>query len=587
MRDRRRFLMGAAALLQTQGGVSREGLERSRGYAPGAPSVRLERLWLGDLCRMRVVNTGKESVAVKEVVLFDLKHDLPGETALYGESFQMLSQTAGTLAAPVDLAYSELKHYRIPQPEDARVVTGMMTLSPSEGDHRLMAFTSCRRFSGRFYLRPGSIQVVADTEGLTLGPGEAWTLEEFLFVAGSSRPALLERLAREINRNHPPLRFAKPPTGWCSWYCFGPSVTAQQVLDNLDTISKQIPGLKYVQIDDGYQPAMGDWLETGGAFGGDIRGVLKEIKKRGFEPAIWVGPFIAEAGSRVFREHPEWFVQDAAGKPLSSERVTFAGWRRKPWYALDGTHPGAQRHLEDVFRTMRQEWGCTYFKLDANFWGAMHGGHFHDAKATRIEAYRRGMEAVRRGAGDSFLLGCNHPVWGSFGLIHGSRSSGDVSRKWSVMKTIARETLNRNWQNGRLWWNDPDCVLLKGNVTPDELQFHATAVLASGGMVLAGDDLTQIPMNVMNVLKKFLPPTGVAAEFEDASLEAGVIPAAGEPIVCAFNWSDELKTIRVPLPRAGVLVDFWSGANLGRHERVFEVRGMAPHSARLLKLVRS
>ena len=29
-------------------------------------------------------------------------------------------------------------------------------------------------------------------------------------------------------------------------------------------------------------------------------------------------------------------------------------------------------------------------------------------------------------AGDSFILGCNHPIWPSFGLIHGSRSSSDI-----------------------------------------------------------------------------------------------------------------------------------------------------------------
>ena len=57
-----------------------------------------------------------------------------------------------------------------------------------------------------------------------------------------------------------------------------------------------------------------------------------------------------------------------------------------PWFALDGTHPEVQAHLTGLFRTMRQEWGCTYFKLDANFWGAMHGGRLHDPKATRIEA---------------------------------------------------------------------------------------------------------------------------------------------------------------------------------------------------------
>ena len=37
---------------------------------------------------------------IREVVLFDVVHGLPAETALYGEGFQMLSQTGGTLGAP-------------------------------------------------------------------------------------------------------------------------------------------------------------------------------------------------------------------------------------------------------------------------------------------------------------------------------------------------------------------------------------------------------------------------------------------------------------------------------------------------------
>src|SRR5262249_21930996 len=159
-------------------------------------------------------------------------------------------------------------------------------------------------------------------------------------------------------------------------------------------MSAAFPGLRYVQIDDGYQSAMGDWLETGNSFGGTVRSVIDDIRRAGFEPAIWVAPFIAEESSRLFREHPDWFIRDGNGAPLRSDRVTFGGWRRGPWYAVDGTHPEAQAHLEHVFRTMRREWGCTYFKLDANFWGAMHGGRFHDPGATRVAAYRRGMTAI-------------------------------------------------------------------------------------------------------------------------------------------------------------------------------------------------
>jgi alpha-galactosidase len=529
-----------------------------------AAALKLAGTRKGDLYAARLTNTGKTPVHVNEVSLFKIEHTLPDTTALYGESFQMLTQTAGTLGKPIDLAYDELKHYKIPQPAGVKVVTGMMTLTPPGGETMLLAFTSCRRFNGRFFLRPNSIEVVLDTEGLALAPGETWELEEFTFASGPNRAALLAKLAGRIDQNHPPLRFKAPPAGWCSWYCFGPRVTAKNVMDNLGAIVKDAPQLKYVQLDDGYQPAMGDWLETGAAFGGGVQEVLKAIRKQGFEPAIWVGPFIAEAASHVFQQHPDWFMKGDDGKPLPADKVTFQGWRRGPWYALDGTNPEVQKHLENVFRTMRQQWGVTYFKLDANFWGAMHGGKLHDPKATRIEAYRSGMQAILRGAGDSFILGCNHPIWASFGLIHGSRSSGDISRKWDTFRSVARQNLLRNWQNGKLWWNDPDAVTLSGAMPLEEYRFHATAIMASGGMVLSGDDLSTLPADRLEMLKKLLPPTGMAAEFEDENLTIGTVKLKDRTLLCLFNWANEPATISVKLPKPGKVTDLWSGKAYGK-----------------------
>jgi alpha-galactosidase len=538
-----------------------------RTVEPGT-AVRLSGTRSGEFYRAKLTNTGKTAVHVTEVSLFRIEHQLPDATALYGESFQMLSQTGGTLGKPVDFGYNELSHYKIPQPADAKVVTGMMTLTPPGGHTMLLGFTSAKRFNGRFFLRPKSIEVALDTEGLALGPGESWELEEFLYTSGASRPAMLTKLAARIAEHHPPLKFKNPPAGWCSWYCFGPRVTAKNVMDNLAAIAKDAPQLKYVQIDDGYQPAMGDWLDTGSAFGGDVQSVLQAIRTQGFEPAIWVAPFIAEAGSRVFQEHPEWFMKGEDGKPLSADKVTFRGWRRGPWYALDGTHPGAQKHLENVFRTMREKWGVTYFKLDANFWGAMHGGRLHDGKATRIEAYRRGMQAVLKGAGDSFILGCNHPIWGSFGVIHGSRSSADIKRDWPTFSKIARQNLSRNWQNGTLWWNDPDAITLSGTLPLEEYRFHATMGVASGGMVLSGDDLSTLPADRLAMLKKMLPPTGVAAEFEDESLRMGVARLRDRVLVCLFNWGPEAEVRKVRLPRVGAVVDLWSGREYGKGSEV-------------------
>jgi alpha-galactosidase len=212
----------------------------------------------------------------------------------------------------------------------------------------------------------------------------------------------------------------------------------------------------------------------------------------------------------------------------------------------------------------------------------MHGGRLHDPRATRIEAYRRGMQAVLKGAGDSFILGCNHPIWPSFGLIHGSRSSGDVKRAWDTFQKIARQNLNRNWQNGKLWWNDPDAITLSGNMPAEEYRFHASVAVAAGGLVLSGDDLTTLPSDRLAMLKKLLPPTGVAAEFEDESLRIGTVKLAGSTLICVFNWGAEEARIPVKWARAAEVTDLWSGKSYGR-QTALEVP-LKPHEGTVLLL---
>jgi alpha-galactosidase len=548
--------------------------------------VKIERRWEGDTCHTRITNLGASPVRVGEVVLFDLAHGLPGDTSVYAESFQMLGQNGGTLAQPADIgSLPDRTHYRIPEPPGFRAAAGFMLLSPAGAPNILLGFTSCRKFNGRFYYNATRLQVACDTENLELQPGASWDMEALLAISGAERDALLDALGDAIQINHPRLKHDPPPVGWCSWYCFGPGVTAANIEDNLDWAAAHFPALRYIQIDDGYQPHMGDWLDTGPSFGGGIQQVLKDIAAKGFEPALWVAPFIAGGDSRLFKEHPDWFVKGVDGAPLRSDTVGFGGWRMGPWYALDGTHPEAQQFLEDLFRTLRRDWGCTYFKLDANYWGAIHGGVHHDPAATRIEAYRRGMQAILRGAGDAFVLGCNAPMWPSLGLVHGQRMSMDIDRSWGSFKQIARENFYRAWQNGRLWWNDPDCVVLTGNLKEEEFIFHATAIYATGGLLLSGDNLPSLSPARLEMLRKMTPPTGVPARFVDNSFTVGRMPLGKREMVALFNWGEEAATRSVPLQTKSRIKDYWTGADLGVHEREYSVKNMPPHSARLLEIM--
>ncbi|MDP4129544.1 MAG: alpha-galactosidase [Bacteroidota bacterium] len=551
-------------------------------------AILVERKWDGDRCFASITNTGKESRSLKNIVLFNVrKTGLDPNTPIYGEGFQMLSQTTGTLQSPVDLSeYTDRNHYRLPEPDSLRTVYNLFTLDLGKQGYVLLGFTSSKRFAGRFSFSSNRLMISMDPEGLSIDPGEKWQMETFTAMQGNNRNELLARFAKYIQQNHPRLPIKTIPTGWCSWYCYGDKATKSIVQENLGLFSKMKLGFEYIQIDDGYSPYEGDWLDPSPAFGSMDSTVLA-IRQKGFLPAIWVAPFIAEKDSRLFREHPGWFIKDKEGKPLNSATKGFGGWRHGPWYVLDGTNPDAQKFLEETFRTMREKWGIQYFKLDANYWGTVSGEHF-DPHATRIEAYRRGMEAIIRGAGpDAILLGCNAPMWPSIGLVNMMRTSNDIDRSWERFAATGRENLNRNWQNGRLWVNDPDCLLLAGDTSlPDRVWlFHATVVHAVGGLVLSGDKAADLGEKELSILRKSIPSTGIGAMFEDRSLRLGITHVGDREYFHCFNWTGQPTNIQLPLKGRYRLIDYWSNRELGTYDNHYMVRNIPPQSAMLIEAI--
>src|SRR4030095_7251921 len=98
----------------------------------------------------------------------------------------------------------------------------------------------------------------------------------------------------------------------------------------------------------------------------------------------------------------------------------------------------------------------------------------------------------------------------------------------------------------------------------------------------ARDDLTAIPPARAAMLRKLLPPTGVAAEFEDETLRVGIVRLPNARMFCVFNWDDTPQTRVVRLGGAATVVDYWTDASLGRRDVVS--LEMAPRSARVLKV---
>ena len=338
------------------------------------------------------------------------------------------------------------------------------------------------------------------------------------------------------------------PSGWCSWYHYYAEVSAADIRENLQVRAERFPALRYVQIDDGYQAKMGDWLTPSAKFEQGVASLAAEIKQAGCEPALWVAPFIAEPGSQVFQEHPDWFVKGDDGLPLPSERVTYGGWRCTPWYVLDGTHPEVQAHLEQVFRTLREQWGIHYFKLDANS-GAL---STVAVSTIRPPPGLKPIDAVWRPFCVVLVkaLSCSvatRPIWPSLGLVHGMRVSDDVERNGHRYRQIAREAFCRAWQNDKLWALDPDCICLRDlpsqQASQADYSFHLAALVASGGMMLAGDRLQDLDEEQAAQLRKLLALCAArapSARFESMDFACGEVSLPeGGTLLCLFNWEGQ------------------------------------------------
>ena len=504
--------------------------------------------------------------------------EMDANALVVGDGFQMLAQTAGTISHPLDIGRcpDNSPSYRIYSPQANKRYYHYLVIEDKDQYH-LFGFTSCHRFAGYFEIvtEQQNRYLMAAIDGEQTIPSQ-WreqALESLVILQAPSLEAVYQQYADYICLHHSPRDGVtqKAPIGWCSWYAYYAEVTERDIQSNLMAMQGELADLEWVLLDDGYQAFMGDWLTPSDKFSGGVKALIDKIKAAGKKPAIWLAPFIAQPESRLFQQHPDWFVKNQQGQPLKAEEITYGGWRCTPWYLLDGSHPDAQAYLRQVVRTMREEWGIELFKLDANYWGTLKGQRYQSG-VTGVEAYRMGMQAIAHGAGDAWLLGCNAPMWPSLGLVDAMRVSDDVERHRGRFGQIAQETFYRSWQHRRLWQIDPDCATLVS--LPDQAtdnasyQFHRDVLLTCGGLLLSGDPLFKLDAFATQSLKQLISRqalTQSAASFQSLSMNyARLALSANQQLHCGFNFTDQPITLTLKQEQPAQWYDYWTGELLAQ-----------------------
>jgi len=286
---------------------------------------------------------------------------------------------------------------------------------------------------------------------------------------------------------------------------------------------------------------------------------------------------------------------------------------------LDMTHPGARKFLRQVVSRICRRWGYKYVKIDGLWTGMavrilyprptygddrLGDAVFRDPSKTNVEAYRDGLALVREAAGDDvFLLGCNiaqnfRTLGASFGRVDGMRIGQDIGANWDSIKSCAQMGTRLYFLHNRVWYNDPDCLMLRKPLTLAQARAWGAWIAVSGQLNIVSEWLPGLPAEKLDVVRRSMPNHGLCGRpvdlFESNMARIWQLTSGSgaerRDIIALFNWSGQAAAITVPLAKLGlpwaardayVGFDYWGGKFIGPFSGALEAK-VPPNSCRVL-----
>lgn len=281
--------------------------------------------------------------------------------------------------------------------------------------------------------------------------------------------------------------------GYSSWYNHYRAITEDIILSDLNAITSADSKINAFQIDDGYQPFIGDLTAIDTAkFPNGIKPIIDTIHDKGLYAGIWACPFGVTKQSNTFKEHSDWLLTDEKGKPIKVG-VAWGGF-----YALDIYNSDARKYIKDGLSEIIS-WGVDFLKLDFLYAEASRPRN----GKTRAMIMREAMEFLRECVGDKWIIGCGAPMSPSYGVFEYMRIGADCSFHWrkfyddisremlSTSKTLLN-TIYRRFYNERVFFNDPDVFYLRDNnikMNVAQKELHAIICKLFGNVIFTSDNL--------------------------------------------------------------------------------------------------
>lgn len=548
----------------------------------GAVGIRLEQEFLlmednsAVLLTNQLTNIGTRPLSLDQIVEVDaLSGRLrgPEQTAILTNSFNSWDQSGLKM---VEREQTVSSYYSVALREPP-LVAGYLSGKEAMGTFEVYIKTWDRW--GKLNFRSAS-----RFDGAIVAPGETRSTDP-LYIAFPRVPeeGLVQYASMVKEKNHVKI-WSERFTTWCSWYAgYGRVAAADTKALETGTLANarllvsehlKDQGMDAVRIvDDGNNQVFGDWNFPDVPDG--MGATAKRIRDLGIRAGVWLAPAFVSETSSIFYNHKDWLQRNSDGT-LFVRKALYG----HTMYFLDPSHPGALGHLRDLFARIRN-WGYKYVMVDF-----MHmlvwGDKFHDSTLTKVQIYRRALQAIRQSLGsDVYLLGCGALMLPSVGLVDGMRITNDTWGKdvRSTEAMAARWFMHRNF-----WLNDPDAILTR-DLSYERAQAWATLMAVTGGVQTLGDNLLTLDPGRLEIIKRIHPTLGESGRpldvFDRVQSSAWDLPlktSFGEwHLVALFNWAQEAPlrfnidlTSLMNSPGPFLVYDFWNERFLGRPAKSLE-----------------
>jgi alpha-galactosidase len=146
---------------------------------------------------------------------------------------------------------------------------------------------------------------------------------------------------------------------WCAWG-YERRFTVQEVTGTLAKVKEL--GLKWVDIDDGFQQAEGDWDADRSKFPRgtpDMQQMVNRIHSMGLKAKLWWAPLAVDPGSHLLSQNPDILLRNSDGVP---QFISY--WDS---YYMSPVYSKTIDHTKGVLKMFLKDWDFDGLKMDGGF----------------------------------------------------------------------------------------------------------------------------------------------------------------------------------------------------------------------------